>query len=117
CELRVREPGPGDGRRTLPASELRRQVDGVGDLDPDDRVAGRRGGVGEGIGVRGAGPPARQGDPGEDPGAAAPGAREGDPEEYPLVAVLLDRPNRLEVDRHDPDAAFAGALGDQLLDP
>ena len=50
--------------------------------------------------------------------AAAVGpARERDPDERPVRAVGLDRAERLEVDRDDPDAVLAGALGDELLDP
>ena len=44
-------------------------------------------------------------------------ARQRDPDERPVRAVRLDRAERLEVDRDDPDAVLAGALGDELLDP
>ena len=41
----------------------------------------------------------------------------GEPDERAVRAVRLDRAERLEVDRDDPDAVLAGALGDELLDP
>ena len=44
-------------------------------------------------------------------------AREREPDEHAIRAVCLDGPERLEVDRHDPDAVLAGALGDELLRP
>jgi hypothetical protein len=42
---------------------------------------------------------------------------QGDAHERPVVAVRLGGTERLEVDRHDPDALFAGALREQLLRP
>ena len=50
--------------------------------------------------------------------AAAVGAtREREPDEGAVRAVGLDRPEGLEVDRHDPDTVLAGALGEELLGP
>ena len=89
----------GDGGGDLPADELPAEVDRIAHVDPDDRVAGglERGGQ----------------------LVAAPGgaAVERDPDERAVRAVRLDGPERLAVDRHDPDAALAGALGDELLEP
>ena len=42
---------------------------------------------------------------------------ERDPDEGPVRPVGLDRAERLQVDRHDPDAVLAGALRDELLRP
>ena len=93
------EDRAGDRGRDLPAERLGAEVDRVGDLDPDDRVAGRLERVGQGV-------------------AAAVGpAGQGEPDERPVGAVGLDRTERLEVDRDDPDAVLAGALGDELLGP
>ena len=93
------EDRPGDRGGDLPADELGAEVDRVGDLDPDDRMAGRLEGVGQGV-ARG---PVR--------------LRQREPDERPVRAVGLDRAERLGVDRHDPDAVLAGALRDELLRP
>ena len=80
--------------------ELGAEVDRVGEVDPDDRVAGGLEGVGERVAsaVR----PSR-------PGRGGRTTRS--------VPYVGDGAERLEVDRHDPDAVLAGALGDELLDP
>ena len=48
---------------------------------------------------------------------AVVGAGEGDPDERAIRSVGSGAPERLEVDRDDPDAVLAGALGDELLRP
>ena len=51
-------------------------------------------------------------------GRIRPGrAVESDPDEDAVVAVGRRGGERLAVDRHDADAVFAGALGDELLHP
>jgi hypothetical protein len=93
------EDSPSDRRRHLPADELGTEVDRVGDGDPDDGMAGRLERVGERI------------------AAAIRPAVEGEADEDPIVPIRLRPAERFEIDRHDPDAMFAGALGDQLLRP
>ena len=46
------EDGPGDRDRDLPADELRAEVDRVGELDPDDRVAGGLERIGQAVASR-----------------------------------------------------------------
>ena len=72
---------------------------GSATVDADHRVPGCLEGVGERV------------------AAAVRAVRQGDPDERPVVAVALGGAERLEVDRHDPDAVLAGALRDELLRP
>ena len=93
------EDDPGDGGGDLPADELAAQVDRVGDRDADHRVAAPQERVGQGV------------------AAAVRAAVEGEAYEDPVCVVGLGRADRFEVDRHDPDAVLAGALGDELFRP
>ena len=67
--------------------------------DADDRVAGGLEGCGELV------------------ASAVVRAGQVEADEDAVRAVVGDVAERLEVDRDDPDAALAGALGDQLLQP
>ena len=100
------EHGSGDRGRHFPADELAAEVHRIGEGDPDHGVAeGRQLGE-ELVGIAdlvGRGGPAR--------------AAQREADEDAVVAVPVGRAERLEVDRHDPDAVLAGTLGDQLLEP
>ena len=98
------EDGPGDRGRDLPADELGAEVDRVRQLDPDDRMAGGFERVGQAVARR----------VGSSVVAAPASAIRTNTRSRP---VGLDGAERLEVDRDDPDAVLAGALGDQLLEP
>ena len=96
------EDGAGDRRRHFPAEELAAKIDRVGDLDADHGVAGSLEIAGQGIGCRDGIPC---------------GAGEAEPDERPVGPEGRDGSGRFAVDRDDPDAALAGALGDELLRP